>query len=112
MEWRSLTHLIMINSEHQQFHIPDPADLELEMGPRDYSPTVSSTDDHLDGVLRRHEANLLAIPGVTMVSRQMVEPGRETITIGVINSGVLAHLPSELEGVPVRGEVTGLIEAL
>jgi hypothetical protein len=102
----------MANSEQEQFQVPDPAELQLEMGAREYSPTMSSTDDRLESILRRHEANLLAIPGVTMVSRQMVEPGRETIIIGVIDSGVLARLPGELEGVPVRGEVTGPIEAL
>ena len=100
----------MTNSEQPQFQVPNPA--ELEMGPRDYSPTVSSTDSQLETIIRRHEANLLAIPGVTMISRQMVEPGRETIIIGVIDAGVLADLPAELEGVPVRGEVTGPIEAL
>ena len=99
----------MTNSEQPQFQVPNPA--ELEMGPRDYSPTVSSTDSQLETIIRRHEANLLAIPGVTMISRQMVEPGRETIIIGVIDAEVLADLPTELEGVPVRGEVTGPIKA-
>lgn len=102
----------MTNSEQQQFQVPDLAELGIEMGPQDYSPTLSPIDDRLESILRRHEANLLAIPGVTMVSRQMVEPGRETIIIGVIDAGVLDHLPAELEGVQVRGEVTGPIEPL
>lgn len=102
----------MTNAEQPQFRAPDPAELEQETGARDYSPSLSSPDSQIESILRRHEASLLAIPGVKLVSRQMVEPGRETIIIGVIDSGVLAHLPSELEGVPVRGEVTGPIEAL
>jgi hypothetical protein len=101
----------MVNSEHQQFQSPNLTELELEMGPRDYSPTLLSSDSELESIIRRHEANLLAIPGVTMISHRMVEPGRETIMIGVIDAGVLVRLPSELEGVPVRGEVIGPIEA-
>lgn len=102
----------MANSEQPQFQSPNPTELELEMGPRDYSPNLLSSDSELESIIRRHEANLLAIPGVTMISHQMVEPGKETIIIGVIDAGVLVRLPSELEGVPVRGEVTGPIEAL
>ncbi len=101
----------MTNSEQPQFQIPNLADLGLEMGPREYSPTLSSPDSPIESILRRHEADLLAIPGVVMVSHRMVEPIREAIIIGVIDTGVLDRLPRELEGVPVRGEVTGPIEA-
>lgn len=102
----------MTNAEQPQFRAPDLAELELETGARDYSPSLSSPDSHIESILRRHEASLLEIPGVTLVSHQLVEPGIEAIIIGIIDGGVLDQLPTELEGVPVRSQITGPIEAL
>ncbi|WP_017655296.1 hypothetical protein [Fortiea contorta] len=102
----------MTNAEQPQFQIPNQTELGLEMGPRDYSPTPSPPDSQIESIIQRHEANLLAIPGVVMISHRIVEPKKEAIIVGVINATVLNRLPNQLEGVPVRGEVTGQIDAL
>jgi len=82
------------------------------MGARDYAPQSSATTGRLEGIIRRHEAALLAIPGVVMITRGLPEPGVEVIIVGVDDAKVLARLPKELEGIRVHGEVTGPIEAL
>ena len=61
--------------------------------------------------LRRNEARLLAIDGVGGVGVQSNDIGDETIVLYVRDSSVRARLPRTVEGVEVRGEVTGPIEA-
>lgn len=101
----------MTNAEQPRFQSPNPAALPPETGPREYSPVRSSLDTPIERVLDRHESDLLAIPGVVMVSHRLVEPRGEAIIVGVTDAGVLGRLPHELEGIPVRGEVTGSIDA-
>ncbi len=101
----------MTNAEQPQFQVPNSAEIEPEMGAREYLPTISSPDSLIESILERHEADLLGIPGVVMVSHRMIEPKREAIIVGVIDVGVIDRLPVELEEVPVRGEVIGLIDA-
>jgi hypothetical protein len=102
----------MTNAEPPRFQSPDPNEIGLEMGPREYSPSPSSPNSPIERVIDRHEADLLALPGVVMVSRRFVEPRLEAIIVGVTDAGSLERLPRQLEGVPVRGEVTGAIDAL
>ena len=101
----------MTNLEQPQFQPPNLIEIGLHAGARDYTPTLSAPTSAIESILLRHEADLLALPGVVLLSHRLVEPTLEAIIVGVINASVLDRLPSELEGVPVRGEVTGSIEA-
>lgn len=101
----------MNNSKNDQFGAPDTTEWGQEMGPRLYEPEGINADK-LAEVIRRHEAALLAIPGVVMITRGMPTPGVEAIVVGVIDATVLDCLPKDIGGVPIYGEVTGPIEAL
>jgi hypothetical protein len=98
-------------SKNDQFGIPDTKEFGPEVGPRTYKPNAIGTDN-IDAVIRRHEATLLAIPGVVLITRGMPTPGVESIVVGVINASVLDFLPKDIGGIPIYGEVTGPIEAL
>lgn len=81
-------------------------------GPVIYSPTHEAPAGTLASLLARHEAALMAVPGVTSVGIAHGAPGAEALMVGVVDAGVEAHLPREIEGVPVIVTVTGQIDAL
>lgn len=63
-------------------------------------------------LLARQEAQLLAIHGVTSVGIGLGLAGGEALVVGVVDAGVAARLPSEIEGVPLVVQVTGPVDAL
>lgn len=75
-------------------------------GPVAYDPGKAPADP-MTALRDRHEARLLAIPGVTFVG-----VGQRGLQIGVLDAGVAARLPRDLEGVPLTVTVTGPVEAL
>jgi len=77
-------------------------------GPVEYRPAEAAAPTDRVGLARiRHEARLLAIPGVTFVGA-----GEGTVLVGVLDAGVGAALPRELDGVPITVTVTGRVDAL
>lgn len=61
----------------------------------------------------RHEARLLAMPGVVSVGVGRGDDGRPVIVIGVDEPRpqTMAELPETLEGHPVRVEIVGRIRS-
>ncbi len=62
-------------------------------------------------VQTRHNDRLLAIPGVVGTAVGVAEDGRSTIKLYTREAGI-EGLPDELEGIPVKVEVTGMFYAL
>jgi hypothetical protein len=73
-------------------------------GPVEYRPVEVAPP----GTLER----LLAVPGVTSVGIGFGPAGGEALVVGVVDAGVAARLPQEIEGVPVVVTVTGKVDAL
>lgn len=63
----------------------------------------------IDDVLRDHDDEILAIPGVTMIFIGVNRHGEPCIKVGVevANADVEERIPRELEGWPVVVEETG-----
>lgn len=81
-------------------------------GPVAYSPATTASHGTLQQTLANHEAVLLAVPGVTSVAIGFGPAGQEALTVGVVDAGVAAALPSEIDGIPVVVMVTGEVDAL
>lgn len=81
-------------------------------GPVEYNPFPATPQSGLAGLLAREEARLLAIEGVTSVGIGHGPLGREALLIGVVDAGVAANLPKEIEGSQLIVTVTGVIDAL
>lgn len=81
-------------------------------GPVVYSPATSASQGKLQQTLVNHEAALFAVPGVTSVGIGFGPAGQEALTVGVVDAGVAAALPSEIDGFPVVVMVTGEVDAL
>ena len=81
-------------------------------GAVEYSPAPAKSRGALELLLARQEAQLLAIQGVTSVGIGLGPAGGEALAVGVVDAGVAARLPSEIEGVPVVVKVTGPVDAL
>jgi Asp/Glu/hydantoin racemase len=94
----------MTSLKNNRFDIPDVAELDSQMGVRLYDPD--------DTAIHHHDASLLAIPGVVLVTRRILESGVTAIVVGVVDAATLDDLPKEIEGIPVHGEITGSIDAL
>lgn len=77
------------------------------VGPVEYRPAGTVPPNALAALCARHEAQLMAIPGVTFVGI-----GEGGLVVGVLDASVGARLPRELEGVPVTVTVTGHVDAL
>ena len=65
-------------------------------------------------VLAAHTAGLMALPDVVGTAESRTEDGRPCVLILVkrMTPGLREQLPAELEGWPVRVEVTGEIRAM
>ncbi len=81
-------------------------------GPVEYGPAARVSHGTLTETLATHEAALLAVPGVTSVGIGFGPAGQEALTVGVLDAGVAAALPSEIDGIPVVVTVTGEVDAL
>ena len=79
----------------------------VQSGPAD--PTLRRA---VDRVLASEEARLLAVPGVVSVGIGFGPAGGEALAVGVVDAGVAARLPVEIEGVPVVVTVIGEVNAL
>jgi hypothetical protein len=81
-------------------------------GPVEYSPAEAAPRGAVEQVLAREEARLLAVPGVTSVGISLGTAVGEALAVGVVDAGVAARLPLEIDGVPVVVTVTGEVDAL
>ena len=81
-------------------------------GPVEYNPAPAAPASKLAGLLAREEARLLAIEGVTSVGIGHGPPGGETLVVGVMDAGVAARLPQQIEGLRLVVTVTGPVDAL
>ena len=68
----------------------------------------------IENVLRDHTAELMAIPGVVGVYQAALDDGTPCIKVMVVKKtrALAARIPNELEGYPVRIDVTGVIRPL
>lgn len=92
--------------------IEDPGPNFSGSGPVEYHPGEALQGGVLAKVLASEEARLLAVPGVTSVGICLDSPGVEALAVGVVDAGVAASLPREINGVAVVVTVTGPVEAL
>lgn len=81
-------------------------------GPVEYRPAEVAPRGALERLLAGEGARLLAVPGVTSVGIGLGPAGGEALVVGVVDAGVAARLPHELEGVPVVVTITGEVDAL
>lgn len=89
-------------------------------GPVEYQPAAAAPASEVARLLAREEARLLAIEGVISIgigigvgtSTGAGPPGREVLVVGVVDAGVAARLPQQIDDVPVIVKVTGTVRAL
>jgi hypothetical protein len=81
-------------------------------GAVEYRPADTAPRGELERLLAREGARLLADPGVTSVGIGHGPAGGEALAVGVVDAGVAARLPRDIEGVPVVVTVTGPVDAL
>ena len=93
----------MIDSGHEDAAMP-------------YDPPDETDTDREDALVvdvkNRHEQRLLAIDGVKGVGIGSTEIGDDAIILYLRDSSVRERIPSEIEGIPIRPEITGEIDAL
>jgi hypothetical protein len=94
--------------EDEEWSLPDPASLSNP----DQAISQNEEPNLLAGVLDHHRDELMARPGVTMVGETRDASGRPAIMVGVMTAADLSNLPGNIEGVPIVGVVTGVIDAL
>jgi hypothetical protein len=80
-------------------------------GPVEYIPVEPAPEGGAEAVLARERTRLLAIPGVMSVGIGFGPPGVQALVVGVMDAGVSAVLPQDIDGVPVVVTVTGSIDA-
>ncbi|MNV32975.1 hypothetical protein D3C71_1243280 [compost metagenome] len=80
-------------------------------GPVEYSPAEARASGTVGELLASEEARLLATPGVVSVGVSTGRPGEEALAVGVVDAGVAARLPREINGVPLVITVTGPVDA-
>lgn len=93
-------------------NIEDPGTDFSGAGPVEYRQSNSAPGSALERLLASQEARLLAIPGVTSVGIGFGPEGGEAFAVGVVDAGVAARLPREINGVPLLVTITGPVEAL
>lgn len=82
----------------------------VESGIVEYHPDESPAAG-AEAVLRRHEAELMAIPGVKGVGRGLGPVGQDCIEVYLAYAGAAKGLPKQIEGVPVSTTVVGEVDA-
>jgi hypothetical protein len=80
-------------------------------GPVEYRPADIGSAGALHDLLAAREAELLAIRGVVSVGVGFDPAGGQALLVGVVDAGVAARLPVEMDGVPVLVSVTGEVDA-
>jgi hypothetical protein len=71
-----------------------------------------SRDTGVEAVRKQHEAELMAIAGVTGVAIGRTTTGDDAIIVYVTDASVSKLLPKEISGYAVQAVVTGPINAL
>jgi len=66
----------------------------------------------IERVVQKHEQKLISIDGVIGIGIQNDPIGNAIIVIYVRDAGVSKQLPTQIEGWPVKIEVSGEIDAL
>jgi len=111
-----------MSEDNEQFVAPDAAMLANEATALGSTPAPAHDAvafEHSPGgapggaweVLARRRDELMSIEGVVMVGIGSNEIGDPAIVIGVKQPDQLAKLPSSLEGLPVRPQVIGEVDA-
>lgn len=90
--------------------IPDNGPDFSGSGPVEYRP-AETAQGPTGETFARHEARLLAMPGVTSVGHATGPDGSVALTIGVTDAAVAKDLPEQIEGLAVVVVVTGQIDA-
>lgn len=67
----------------------------------------------VQAIKEKHQASLLAMPGVLSVGIGQDEAGSKVIIVGINNNdrSILAAIPSQLEQVPVKIQLIGTVQA-
>ena len=86
-----------------------PEEAAVSYNPED--GTEVDIDPRVAQVKQRHEVRLMAIEGVEGVGIGTGELGDDVIVVYVRDKGYGDEVPKEIEGVRVRAEVTGVIDA-
>jgi hypothetical protein len=92
----------------QRFEDPAFEETPSTAGAVYYQPPDESTSD---SVLRRHEAELMALPGVRGVGETRNDIGDPAIMVYLTNQGAASKVPSQLEGLEVVTSVVGEVDA-
>lgn len=81
----------------------DTADPEQDQGPM--------PESEIERVKMKHEQRLLAVDGVVGVGIGSTEIGDDAIVVYLREAHIQARIPSDLDGFPVRTEISGEIDA-
>lgn len=111
-----------MSRDNEQFVAPDTATLANEaaaLGNTHVPAHGAVASEHPPGepaggaweVLARRREELMGIEGVVMVGIGSNEIGNPAIVIGVKRPDQLAKLPSSLDGLPVRPQLIGEVDA-
>jgi hypothetical protein len=76
-----------------------------------YQPQEPPATSAIANVLRKHEARLMAIPGVKGVGESFGPVGNPAIQVFIAHSGVAPSIPPVLDGVEVVTTVVGEVDA-
>jgi hypothetical protein len=76
-----------------------------------YAPVESESASRISEVLRRHEARLMAIPGVKSIGEGSGSTGEPAIEVGLAHAGAARLVPHKLEGIEVVTRVVGEVDA-
>lgn len=99
----------------ERFLDPDPSALGAEAEPagaEDGPATFAGSPGAAFSVLARRHDGLMGMDGVVMVGIGAGSAGEETIIVGVKRADQSDAVPKSLDGVPVRTEVIGEVDAL
>ncbi len=92
---------------------PDSESQGGEAGAIPYDESaMSASETSIELIKRKHEARLLGTEGVTGVGIGTDEIGDAVIFVYVRDASVSRNIPADLEGISVKIQVTGEIDAL
>lgn len=76
------------------------------------SDQLDRADSRVERVRQDHETRLLAMEGVEGVGIGTGEIGDDVIVVYLCDAAYADSIPREIDGVPVKTEVTGIVDAL